>query len=98
MNSVRLHPEAELELEDAETYYEQIYPELRLAFRRELEVFAENISAHPKIAAKHYGSIRRYVLIRFPYSVYYEIKSSTIVVYAIGHNSRRPLYWRGRSF
>jgi len=98
MLPIELHPEAEFELEDAETFYEQIYPELRLKFRKELKKFLEHISSNPESAAKYSGTIRRTVLQQFPYSIYYEVTLSRVLIHAIGHNSRRPHYWKSRSF
>ena len=98
MLSIELHPEAEFELEDAEAYYEQIYPELRLQFRKEIEFFSKHISQHPESAMRYSDTIRRAVLQQFPYSIYYEVTPSRVLFYAIGHNSQRPHYWKSRSF
>lgn len=42
--------------------------------------------------------LRRYVLRRFPFVLYYRYHpaQSLVVVYAIMHTSRQPHYWRGR--
>ena len=42
--------------------------------------------------------IRRYLLKRFPYSIYYrwEPEPDRVSIYAIMHFSRRPGYWRDR--
>ena len=42
--------------------------------------------------------IRRYLLSRFPYSIYYrwEAEKDRVSIYAVMHTSRRPGYWRDR--
>lgn len=42
--------------------------------------------------------IRRYLLSRFPYSIYYlwEAEQDHVSIYALMHTSRRPGYWRDR--
>jgi plasmid stabilization system protein ParE len=42
--------------------------------------------------------IRRYLLTRFPYSIYYrwESEKNRVSIYAVMHSSRRPGYWRER--
>ena len=39
---------------------------------------------------------RRAVLYKFPYSVVYSIEDELLLIYAIFHNSRNPMVWRGR--
>jgi len=94
---VRMHPDAESELEGAETYYFQIYPRLQAMFRLEVKQFSEYVSIHPKMFARYEGEIRRYVLRGFPYSIYYEILPDEIIIYALGYNSRRSRYWHNRT-
>jgi plasmid stabilization system protein ParE len=40
---------------------------------------------------------RRFVVPRFPYSVAYQVYDTRIVVLAVAHSSRRPLYWLNRT-
>ena len=42
--------------------------------------------------------VRRYVLRRFPFVIYYRflVAENLVVIYAVMHTSRRPGYWRGR--
>jgi plasmid stabilization system protein ParE len=41
--------------------------------------------------------VRRFLLSRFPYIVYYDIRDEQVRVLAFGHTSRRPGYWRSRA-
>ncbi|HEX4953384.1 MAG TPA: hypothetical protein VF017_08330 [Thermoanaerobaculia bacterium] len=40
--------------------------------------------------------MRRLVLNRFPYSLFYTADSEEIRIFAVAHHSRRPGYWRHR--
>ena len=44
----------------------------------------------------HRRGVRRKVLRRFPYNLYYVIASDMIRILAVGHQSRRPRYWTDR--
>lgn len=37
--------------------------------------------------------LRRCVLHRFPYSIYYTIDTDTVVVLSVAHQRRKPYYW-----
>lgn len=42
--------------------------------------------------------LRRYVLRRFPFVLYYHYRPTEdlVIIYAVMHTSREPGYWRGR--
>jgi plasmid stabilization system protein ParE len=44
-----------------------------------------------------YRDIRRAVIKRFPYAVYYRIVSSRVIVIAIFHSRRNPKSWQMRN-
>jgi plasmid stabilization system protein ParE len=41
-------------------------------------------------------TVRRFLLNRFPYAVYYDVAGEEVRVFAFAHTSRRPGYWRSR--
>lgn len=51
----------------------------------------------PESYAVVYSDIRRAVLQRFPYAIYYRIVSSRIIVIAIFHGRRNPKTWQKRT-
>jgi len=55
------------------------------------------IADHPEIG-KPFGrrGARRFLVRRFPYSVFYRIEGDEIIVYAFSHHKRRPGYWLSR--
>ena len=40
--------------------------------------------------------VRRYLLPRFPFAIYYRILPDQLRILAIKHHSRHPDYWRDR--
>lgn len=94
------HSEAADEYLAATQYYvEHATPLIAAAFVTEVEDAIETVSRAPT----HWPviedpQIRRYLLTRFPYSVYYrfEPEKDRVTIYAVMHTSRRPNYWRDR--
>ena len=91
------HPEALTEYLGAVDHYAGIDPHLAEAFIDEVEAAVSRILAHPEAWSALEGGVRRCLLKRFPFGVYYGVEGETVVVYAVMHMSRRPDYWRGRS-
>jgi hypothetical protein len=53
------------------------------------------ISHSPLSWGKVGGSnIRKFVLPRYPYSLYFEVVGDTVNVLAVAHNRRLPGYWQ----
>jgi hypothetical protein len=40
--------------------------------------------------------VRRFLLARFPYFAYDVVRDDHVQVFAFGHTSRKPGYWKGR--
>ncbi|WP_375470024.1 hypothetical protein [uncultured Nostoc sp.] len=51
----------------------------------------------PESYAVTYRDIRRAIIRRFPYAVYYRIISSRVIVTAIFHSRRDPKSWQTRT-
>lgn len=66
------------------------------AFLLELNQAVEKISAAPERWPLHEKEVRKYVLPRFPFILFYRIFNQEIKVIAVAHTKRRPGYWRGR--
>lgn len=77
-------------------FYEDRVPRLGRDFLAEIERCFDLISAMPEAGQLIYGTFRRRLVMRFPYSVVYEILPDAILVVAIAHQSQRPGYWRQR--
>jgi plasmid stabilization system protein ParE len=62
----------------------------------DVEEAVEQIRAHPEAFQLTAEEVRHKLLRRFPYSILYAVESDRIRVLAVGHQRRRPDYWRHR--
>ena len=93
---VIFHELAENELNEAAAYYAQARPGLGEAFLAEVQGAVDALAASPLAGQSVEGDVRWWLVRRFPYSVFYRVRVDHIRVLAIGHQKRRPFYWRGR--
>jgi len=90
-------PEVREELEEAYNWYESQQPELGDDFIDCVDEILNRICQIPESFPVVYRDVRRAVVRRFPYVVYYRIVSSRVVVTAIFHGRRDPKMWQARS-
>ena len=100
MASYGFHPGASQEYLTATQYYlEHASALIAAAFVAEVETAIQTLRTAPtRWAVIEEPQIRRYLLTRFPYSIYYRYKpdNDRVSIYAVMHTSRRPGYWRDR--
>ena len=65
-------------------------------FEAEVRRATEILLEHPEIGAPADPDLRRFVLNRFPFTLYYSATSDVLRVEVVAHQSRRPGYWRSR--
>lgn len=100
---VDLHPEARAEFRAAAIWYDEQEAGLGDKLIADVKVTLDRIAASPRAYTVWLGAdtsqplIRRAVLSRFPYVVAYEEDPNRILVLAIAHGRRRPLYWLTRA-
>ncbi|MEA5599632.1 type II toxin-antitoxin system RelE/ParE family toxin [Nostoc sp. UHCC 0252] len=90
-------PEVREELNDAHSWYESQKPGLGDEFLDCVDETVNRISQMPESYVIVYGDMRRAVVRRFPYAVYYRIVSSRVIVTAIFHGRRDPKSWQTRT-
>jgi plasmid stabilization system protein ParE len=90
-------PEAEADLADAYTWHEERLPGLGSAFLLSVEAVINSISRNPQLYSLVHKNVRRALVRRFPYAVFYIVEESHIAVLAIFHAKRHPATWRKRS-
>jgi plasmid stabilization system protein ParE len=91
------HPAVEGEVEDAYQWYEQQRAGLGDEFLQALEAVYSRLQATPQIHQQIRGDVRRALLRRFPYSVYYRVHSDKVEIVAVQHQRRDPKAWQSRS-
>jgi plasmid stabilization system protein ParE len=96
MPPVIFHDLAENELNEAAAYYAAARPGLGDAFLGAVQGSVDALVASPLAGQTVDGDVRWWLVKRFPYSVFYRIRTDHIRILAIGHQKRRPFYWRGR--
>ena len=94
---LRLRPEAELDLTDAAFWYEDQSSGLGRQFLDGVSASFSSISKTPKRYPLVYRNVRRALISRFPFGVYFVMEKGCVVVLAIIHGSRDPRLWKGRA-
>jgi plasmid stabilization system protein ParE len=92
----RFVDEALAEFVAAGRYYNRQVPGLGDAFVAEIERGIEVILHGPTVWRVVEDDVRRYLIRRFPYGIYYSIEGEIVVIWAVMHLHRNPDYWQGR--
>lgn len=87
---------AKREFEDAAGWYEEKRAGLGEEFIREIDDAVARAAAAPQRFPIVFGDIRRTVARRFPFAVYFRIRSDALVVLAVFHGRRDPIIWQRR--
>ncbi len=93
---VVLRPAARAEFDEAFDWYEQQRPGLGVDFATQVQEVLDRIGATPLLYPQVFQEVRRVVVQRFPYSVFYKVEPQRMVVLAIFHSRRDPKTWRTR--
>ena len=91
-----LEPPAIADLTDAISWYKQTRLGLEAEFRLCVEEVIERIHRYPEAYPILTRRLRRALLLRFPYGIFYLSEHCQIRVVAILHTSRDPREWRRR--
>jgi toxin ParE1/3/4 len=90
------HPDAEAELIQAARFYESRVSTLGSEFLDAADRAIAVIVEAPDRWSIIEADVRRYLMLRFPYAVYYRVFRDSIRILAFKHHSRHPDYWRYR--
>ena len=97
MKAIITDPEAQAELEAAADWYEMQKDGLGGEFLDGVEQTIIAIRRCPKAFPLFRNtSIRKHVMQRFPYLIFYEEFDAHLWIYAFAHSKRRPGYWLKR--
>ena len=96
MKRLRLTPEAELDLDEAYSWYQAQRAGLAADFLAAVGTCIASIRRCPEAYQLVDPTMRRALLRRFPYAVFYEVGAVDIVIYAVFHCARNPHAWRRR--
>lgn len=91
-----IRPEAEAELAEAFDWYEEQLPGLGSEFLISVDAAVHAVTRNPLQFAKIHKNIRRTLLHRFPYGIFYLVEKNRIAVLAFFHVKRNPKRWQKR--
>ena len=91
------HPDAEKELLDAVSYYNECQDDLGIEFAREVYTSIQIIRQYPKAWPQLSPRTRRCLISRFPYGIIYQIKDNEIYIISVMQLNRKPKYWEDRT-
>jgi len=94
--SLRLTIAAERDMREARAWYEKEAPQVAPWLREEIRATVHRIAERPRLYPVVHLNVRRAVVHRFPYAVFYRIEDEAILVIAIVHSARDPRVWQGR--
>jgi toxin ParE1/3/4 len=93
---VVFRPAAQAEFDDSAAWYEGQQPGLGDDFVTEVQHVLDAISNQPERYPLVDGDVREAPVARFPFCVYYRVRSDRVVVIAVFHTSRDPTIWQAR--
>jgi plasmid stabilization system protein ParE len=90
-------PRVEDDLAEAAAFYEQRAAGLGEDFLSEVRRAIDEIVHGPERWARvENGPVRRYVLTRFPYAIFYHADTTGVLVLTVTHTRRKPGEWQRR--
>ena len=97
VRGVLFTPAAHAELIEAQDWYEAEVPGLGRDFRVQVDAAVRRMAENPFQFAVVFKNVRRALLRRFPYMLFFKIEADTLFVIACFHASREPLQWKRRA-
>lgn len=94
---VRLRDEADRDLADAASWYEQQREGLGHEFLDDAQSLFDRIGAEPLNFSIVYRGARRAVMNRFPFCIYFLVEAIDVVVLSVIHGTRHPRRWKIRT-
>ncbi len=96
MPAVRFLPEAVQDLLETQRWYSRLEPALARDFAEGVAAAVERIRRDPRSFPLIHGQIRRLVLRRFPYAIFFREQGAEILVIAL-HGRQDPRRWQQRT-
>ena|ERR671918_461698 len=93
---IRFTPEADLELAEAREWYSHQRDDLDLEFMQCIDNALSRVVSNPFMFPAIYRDLRRVVINRFPFAIFYEVLTDEIQVVAVFHSRRDPETWKSR--
>ena len=91
-----VRPQAEAELVAARNWYNTQRAGLGHEFVDEVAEASAAIATRPLSFPKVHGEMRRAILRRFPYGVFFRTTTDEVIILGVVHGRRHPRLWRSR--
>ncbi len=93
MATLIVRPSAQLDIDEALSWYYERDATVAQRLFAELDVVSERIRQNPAQFPVVVDPIRRALLRKFPYSVYFIVGGDLAAVVAVIHQRRKPISW-----
>jgi len=97
VKNVVIRLEAESDIKDAYEWYEAQRKGLGEGFLLCIEEALSRVSRNPEIYSVVYKEVRRVLIHRFPFGVFFIENEERVSVLAVLHARRNPKTWKGRT-
>jgi plasmid stabilization system protein ParE len=97
VHSVIFTRAARAELIEVQDWYERESTGLGRRFRQAIDALIGRMSDNPRQFPMVFKNVRRAVLRRFPYSLFFVVEDDALIVIACFHASRDPSHWQERT-
>jgi toxin ParE1/3/4 len=94
--NIQFLKQAKEESEESKEYYESKRLGLGKEFAQEVDKTLQRIEETPEQFPEVYKTVRRALLDRFPFCIFFRLKETVIQVIAVFHTSRDPEKWKNR--
>ena len=88
--------QARREFDAAGDWYERERSGLGEAFLAEVDQALRKVAGNPDSFPEVLKGVRKAVVRRFPYCLYFRVRGETIIVLAVFHSARNPTVWQAR--
>jgi plasmid stabilization system protein ParE len=95
--TVVLRREAETDLDEARNWYETQRTGLGDEFIQEVDAVLRRIGRTPRYFPKIHGEVRRALVRRFPFAVYFVRDRRRSIIIGVLHHRRNPAEWQRRT-
>ena len=93
---ITIRAEAESDISEAYTWYERQRKGLGSDFILCVEEGLGKIQRDPQIYPLVHRNVRRMLIHRFPYGIFYILEEGVILILAVYHAKRNPRRWQAR--
>lgn len=95
--TIIIRPEAERDIREAYSWYETQMSGLGANFLLRIDAALSSVQRNPRQYPLIHQEVRRCLVRRFPYGIFFLVEDKRIIVLAVFHAKRDPRSWQERS-